>query len=69
VFTWVIFVPSCYLLTHFTSLDILILYPVCYAADLVKCIIGIAIVKAGKWTQNMVAVPAEKNQLEPADAV
>lgn len=69
VFTWVIFAPYCYLLTHFTSLDILILYPVCYAADIIKCIIGIVIVKSGNWAQNMVAVPAEKNQLEPADAV
>lgn len=54
-YTWVIFVPFTYILTHFTSLDILILYPVCYSADIVKSIIGVIVVKSGYWAQNMVS--------------
>jgi len=54
-YTWVIFVPFTYILTHFTSLDILILYPVCYMADIIKCIIGILVVKYGNWAKNMVS--------------
>ncbi len=55
VYTWAILVPYAYVLTHFTSLDIMVLYPVCYLADILKGIIGIIIVKAGHWAQNMVS--------------
>lgn len=54
-YTWVIFVPFTYVLTHFTNLEILVLYPVCYFADIIKCIIGITVVKTGHWAQNMVS--------------
>lgn len=55
VYTWVILVPYAYILTHFTDLNIMVLYPVCYLADILKCIIGIFIVKGGHWAQNMVS--------------
>ena len=55
VYTWVVFVPLAYLLTHFTTMDIMLLYPVCYLADVLKCIIGIIVVKSGYWAQNMVS--------------
>jgi len=55
VYTWIIFVPFAYILTHFTTMDIRALYPVCYLADVLKCIIGIIIVKSGHWAQNMVS--------------
>jgi len=55
VYTWLILVPYTYVLTHFTTLDILVLYPVCYIVDIIKCIIGIAIVKSGYWARNMVS--------------
>ena len=54
-YTWVVFVPLTYVLTHFTGLDIMILYPVCYLTDVLKCIIGIIVVKGGYWAKNMVA--------------
>lgn len=54
-YTWIIFVPFTYILTHFTTLDIKILYPICYFADVLKCIIGIIVVKSGHWAQNMVS--------------
>jgi len=55
VYTWVLFVPYVYVLTHYTTLDIMVLYPVCYLADIIKCIIGIIILKAGHWARNMVS--------------
>jgi putative MATE family efflux protein len=55
VYTWVILVPFTYALTHFTNLDIMVLYPVCCSVDIIKAIIGIIIVKAGHWAQNMVS--------------
>jgi len=64
VYTWVFFVPYVYILTHFTAMDILVLYPVCYLADIVKCIIGIIIVKAGNWARNMVSDTASNGRLE-----
>ena len=55
VYVWVVFVPFAYVLTHYTTLDILVLYPVCYLTDVLKCIIGVIIVKDGRWAQNMVS--------------
>lgn len=60
VYTWFVFIPYSYVLTHFTSLDIFVLYPVCYLADVIKCIIGIIILKHGHWAQNMVSDTALK---------
>jgi len=55
VYTWVVFVPFAYALTHFTTMDIWTLYPVCYLTDVLKCIIGVIVVKSGHWAQNMVS--------------
>lgn len=55
VYTWVILVPYAYVLTHFTTLNIFVLYPVCYLVDIIKSIVGIIIVKSGHWAQNMVS--------------
>ena len=60
VYTWVILVPFAYVLTYFTTLNISVLYPVCYSADIIKCIIGIIIVKSGYWAQNMVSDTASE---------
>mgnify|MGYP001228051686 CR=1 FL=1 len=54
-YTWVILVPFAYVLTYFTTLDIAVLYPVCFLADIIKCVIGIIIVKSGYWAHNMVS--------------
>jgi len=65
VYTWVVFVPYVYMLTHFTALDIMVLYPVCYSADVIKSVIGIIIVKAGRWAQNIVSDTDSVKQIEP----
>jgi len=58
VYAWCVFVPFTYVLAHFTTLDIMVLYPVCYLTDVIKCIIGIIVIKAGHWAQNMVSETA-----------
>jgi putative MATE family efflux protein len=63
-YTWVVFVPVTYVLTHFTTLDILVLYPICYLTDVIKCIIGILVVKTGHWAQNMVSDTESKECIE-----
>ena len=70
VYAWVIFVPFVYILTYFTNLDILVLYPVCGLADVIKCIIGIIFVKGGYWAQNIVSDTAYNECIESyADAL
>lgn len=63
VYTWAVFVPFAYILTHFTTMDIFVLYPVCYLADIIKCIIGIIVVRAGHWAQNMVSDTASNERI------
>lgn len=53
-FMWCISVPTAYLLVHFTSLPILILYAICQFINIIKCIIGFILVKKGIWIRNIV---------------
>ncbi len=54
VFMWTIAVPCAFVLTHYTALPIVILYAVVQCLDLIKCVIGFALVKKGIWIQNIV---------------
>ena len=70
VYTWAFFVPYAYILTNFTSLDIMVLYPASYFADFIKCIIGIIVLKTGHWAHNMVSDTASDGKTEPdVDAI
>lgn len=55
VYSWCIFVPFVYVLTHYTGLSIFAIYPIAYLADVVKAVIGILVVRTGFWAQNFVA--------------
>jgi putative MATE family efflux protein len=57
VFTWVVAIPVAFLLVRFTGLDILVLYPMCQAVDVLKCAIGLILVRRGVWIRNIVARP------------
>ena len=46
-------VPLAYCLSRFTGISILPLYAICQATDLVKCALGAAMLKQGKWIQNL----------------
>jgi len=65
VYTWCIFVPFAFLVTEFTNLNIYAAYPLCYFLDAIKCIIGIYIVRRGRWAQNITA-DSSGIGLEPA---
>ena len=55
VYSWVVFIPYTYMLTHYTNLSIFILYPLSLVPDAVKCVVGLLIVRTGYWAQNVVS--------------
>lgn len=55
VYTWVIIVPLAYLIAQYANFSIYTAYPVCYLPDVFKSVIGVYIIKKGKWAQNIVA--------------
>ncbi len=59
VYTWVICVPFTYVMVRYTGLPIELLYPLCYLTDVLKCIIGVLVVRTGHWAKNMVDCKAQ----------
>ena len=55
VFVWAISIPTAFLLTKFTGLDILPVYAIVQSLDLIKVIIGLFMLKSGIWINNLVA--------------
>lgn len=55
VFSWFFSVPLAYLLCNFTAMPILAVYAVIQAADIIKVIIGYAMIKKGIWISNIVS--------------
>ena len=54
-FVWGVCIPLAYCLSRFTSLPILPLFAICQGTDFVKCFIGAAMIRQGKWIQNLTA--------------
>lgn len=54
VYTWVIMVPYTYFMVNFTGIGIEVLYPLCHLTDLIKAILGIAVVSMGFWARTLV---------------
>jgi len=54
-FMWVVCVPLAFCLSRFTELPILPLYLICQATDLCKIVLGAAMLRQGKWIQNLTA--------------
>lgn len=52
---WILSIPLAFALCHFTALPVTVVYALCYASDLVKCVIGAYIIKKGIWIQNLAA--------------
>ena len=52
-FVWVLCVPLAFLLSRFTGIEILPLYAICQATDLLKCALGATMLRQGKWIQNL----------------
>ena len=54
-FMWLVSVPVAFVLSNFTSLNILWLYAIVQLINLIKCIIGYIFVKKGVWIRNIVS--------------
>ena len=52
-FVWSICIPLAFCLSRFTAMSIIPLYAICQGTDLIKCLIGSAMLKQGKWIQNL----------------
>lgn len=52
-FVWAVCVPTAFCLSRFVSLPILPLYTICQGLELIKCAIGVFMLKQGKWIQNL----------------
>ena len=53
-YMWVINIPLALALTHWTSIPIIWLYPLCELAGVIKMLIGLTIVRRGRWVKNIV---------------
>ena len=52
-FVWSICIPLAFCLSRFTAMPIIPLYAICQGTELIKCRIGAAMLKQGKWIQNL----------------
>ena len=59
VFTWAFHIPYALFLVNLTNLDIMILYPLCAGAEILKSMIGLILVKKGVWIRNIVSARKE----------
>lgn len=56
---WALNIPLVYALVYFTNADIVFIYAMGQAVNVIKCIVGIILVKKGIWIHNMTVAPAE----------
>lgn len=54
VFTWVICLPIAFVLSHFTALSVVWICFFVYCADIIKVIIGAAMIHSGIWANNVI---------------
>ena len=54
VYTWVLVIPFAYILSHFTSLPIIMVFFLVQFTEIVKVIIGFFMVKSNIWIQNII---------------
>ena len=54
VFTWIIIVPTAFLLAHFTGLGIVTVYFLVQATELIKVVIGYFMIRSNVWLVQMV---------------
>ena len=53
-FMWVIAVPVAFILSNYTSLGITFVYLIVQCLDILKCFIGVPLIKSGMWLSNIV---------------
>lgn len=50
---WLMSLPTAYILSHFTTLPVLLIYGICMSLNLIKCIVGIFMMRSKSWIQNI----------------
>lgn len=55
VFMFVVSVPIAYVLSRCTDMNVIMIFAIVHAADLIKCVIGYVLVKKNVWMKNIVA--------------
>lgn len=53
-FSWAVAIPVAYCLTHFTGLNIVLVFTICQGLDIIKTTIGYIMLRKGVWIQNIV---------------
>ena len=66
VFSWSVTMPLALALCFWTELDIIVIYSIIQATDIIKIIIGAAMIKKGIWVSNLSA-EFESSQAEKGD--
>ena len=53
-FSWAVSVPTAYVLSRYTALPALFVFAIVSFTEILKCLIGFALVKSGVWVRNIV---------------
>ncbi len=59
-FMWGVNIPVAFCLSRFTDMPVVPLYLTCQLVDLVKCVVGLILVKKGIWLNNLVEQSGRK---------
>jgi Na+-driven multidrug efflux pump len=54
LYVWVLCIPLAYVLSRYSSMNILTMYILVYAMDLIKAAVGFVLVKKQVWVKNLV---------------
>lgn len=54
-FIWMVNVPLAFLLSRYTTINIVAVYGIVMGSEIIKCIVGFILVKKDVWMQNIVA--------------
>jgi Na+-driven multidrug efflux pump len=53
-FVWCVNIPVAFILSRYTGMPIIPLYLICQLVDLIKCVVGLILVKKGIWLNVLV---------------
>ena len=56
---WLLYLPISFLLSRFTGLPFLAIFAICNGTDLIKCVVGGALIRSGIWIQTLTAPEKE----------
>ena len=54
-FIWALMLPLAFILTRFTDMAILPVYILTSSVDILKCAVGVVLIRKSNWTQNLAA--------------